>query len=262
MVRNINEVLGGLYEELSENAENGTKYPSYKLSKMEKITQEIVGMKPGSVLTLIGNNSCIEAAMLIKITEDMAKAGKRVLYINNMDSELAASHLFLAREGKVNRYHLQDAELSADEWKSAANAARAVGFYDIHVYEPKPFSDNTCKHIEGMVSSLGGVDVIVIENMYLLRKDYGTQFDYEKALKILAFSTGAAVISGTNAFHGIEVSCIADKELILSHEISADDKEVTEIILRARDWVGYGVYTEEEYIPEYALWESEIADRE
>lgn len=135
----------------------------------------IGGFNKGELITLGARTSVGKSALGMNIVENMAKKGKRILYVTMEMSAKSLAGRVICSQGRANNFILKNPKNARQEdWGSFTNGAIIASKLPIFIADmPRP----TAKEIRAVARNFmrkGGFDCLVVDHLHLMR--HGDKF--------------------------------------------------------------------------------------
>lgn len=166
----ISKVLINVYDQLSQAAKSGTKFPGHA-SGLDDLDRQIMGLNNSDLILIASRPGMGKTSIALGVALNVAKtSGKTVAVFSlEMSREQLAIRL-LSSEAFIDNKKLQTGRLSSEEWRKIGTAASMISSYDLLI------NDNPSLSVADMNAQcrrLPNLGLVVIDYLQLMQSASG-----------------------------------------------------------------------------------------
>lgn len=215
--KHIREVLGSVYNQLHDIAENGDSNQG-TATGFSGLDRVLVGMGNSDLILIGARPGMGKTSFALNIATNVAKKTKKKVCIFSL--EMSAEQLVsrvLSSEALVDSYELRSGKLSSDSWGKIAEASSELASCDILIDDTAGISITDMK---AKLRRVDGLGLIVIDYLQLMQSDRRIDnrvqevADISRNLKLMAKELNVPIICCAQLSRGPESR--TDKKPMLS----------------------------------------------
>lgn len=129
------------------------------------------GLRAGETIVLAGRTSMGKSALAVNIAENIAKAGKRILYVSLEMSRLELADRLLSAAARVDSHRMRSGTLNPEERRKIVAAGAVIGSTNLIIDDTSTRNVREIAAIARRLQRRKGLDLLIIDYIQFIEPD-------------------------------------------------------------------------------------------